>query len=291
MQTAASIESEATPKPTMASSQPFPFLALPKELRLMVYERMAIQVEHHHFFDSAGAPDFTMIDRYPSAAILRTCRQVYDEAAIIIGRTLPKLTPRIIVNVERLHRLTEKWQPIWYILRYIAAVKSAEKSGMRVNLPFDITDFIRSNDKHFRCPARDDMSDREYQEYQHRERLVQNWFRTFEPFVRERHWSAGPESSFALDIGITASTEHNLMHIEAAVLTFWDEVTFHPFGAFSQRLRLVRSEFPGAVIDLAQARLVDLGFRYEEKDVSYMWMGDILEKLEYEEEWAATEQG
>jgi len=117
---------------------------------------------------------------------------------------------------------------------------------------------------------------------------VQNWFRTFE---QGRCGSAGSASSFALDIGIIASTEHNLDQIENAVLRFWHKVTYHPFGAFSQRLRLVRGEFPVAVIDLAQARLVDFfpGLLDEEKDVAHMRMGNILEELEYEEGWTATE--
>jgi hypothetical protein len=77
----------------MSQLQSFPFLALPKELRLMVYERIPVEVKEHRFareweaLDGASEsnqwknPDgtteshqYTIVRKSLDTGIFRTCR-------------------------------------------------------------------------------------------------------------------------------------------------------------------------------------------------------------------------
>lgn len=72
--------------------QPFPFMRLPSEIRLMIYERIPIELKvrefTHHAPDTPNSKPFrfSLIDRTICAAILRTCRQVYKEANPILHK-------------------------------------------------------------------------------------------------------------------------------------------------------------------------------------------------------------
>jgi hypothetical protein len=73
---------------SVACAQPFNFMGLPTELRLMVYERIPCQINHtrvdlppHHADD---APMITLITRTCSTAILRTSRTVHEESKKIV---------------------------------------------------------------------------------------------------------------------------------------------------------------------------------------------------------------
>ncbi|PVI01099.1 hypothetical protein DM02DRAFT_613852 [Periconia macrospinosa] len=83
----------------MAAS--FPFMQLPKAIRLMVYERIPREVKHVRLhvpsFDEA-----ILVHHFTHTAILATCRQVHSEAIIYIRRTLQHFileqTPRLFVS-------------------------------------------------------------------------------------------------------------------------------------------------------------------------------------------------
>ncbi|ORY01123.1 hypothetical protein BCR34DRAFT_592371 [Clohesyomyces aquaticus] len=77
----------------------FRFLDLPKEVRLMVYERLPRGFRHHKLELPLGPADhlmceITLINRRLPVAILATCRAIFDEANAIVQ----KLAKEFILN-------------------------------------------------------------------------------------------------------------------------------------------------------------------------------------------------
>ena len=84
----------------MTTPQPFRFMDLPPELRLMVYERMPIVTRHHVILsEQYSTVDFTIISkRIPGISILGACRKIHWEADILRKKMDRARTFRIIVN-------------------------------------------------------------------------------------------------------------------------------------------------------------------------------------------------
>jgi hypothetical protein len=64
--------------------QTFPLLALSKDIRLMVYERLLRQVQHRHIrvpqLSGGYSEPLTMITRYIPMSILAACHVIHSEA-------------------------------------------------------------------------------------------------------------------------------------------------------------------------------------------------------------------
>ncbi|KAF1974473.1 hypothetical protein BU23DRAFT_94113 [Bimuria novae-zelandiae CBS 107.79] len=84
--------------------EPFRFLDPPKDLRLMVYERLTIQTRHMPALDCFQT-DFTIVYRVvPGIEIFATCRQINDEAGAILYarlRSIIAIPPQIILDYTR----------------------------------------------------------------------------------------------------------------------------------------------------------------------------------------------
>ncbi|CAO2652556.1 Nn.00g008390.m01.CDS01 [Neocucurbitaria sp. VM-36] len=66
--------------------RPFPFLALPKELRLMIYGRLPVITRRHAIQFHQNHEDFALTlvsKRVPGISIFATCRQIYEEATVL----------------------------------------------------------------------------------------------------------------------------------------------------------------------------------------------------------------
>jgi hypothetical protein len=83
------------------SHQPFRFLDLPKELRLLVYERLPPRVVRTEYIrnpaDDTPGTGFTLISTFPSKAILATCKLIKEEAESIL-RSVPERVPHCPVE-------------------------------------------------------------------------------------------------------------------------------------------------------------------------------------------------
>jgi hypothetical protein len=99
----------------MEPCKPFPFLQLPKEVRLMIHEQFSIDIKEHNFIRKPGmiSPQssevrLTLIDQTTPTAILATCRQLHHEARDIISSNLLELLKRplhMILHIEDLLKI------------------------------------------------------------------------------------------------------------------------------------------------------------------------------------------
>ncbi|KAF2870205.1 hypothetical protein BDV95DRAFT_608210 [Massariosphaeria phaeospora] len=93
----------------------FRFQALPKEIRLMVYERIPVRTrtsrvspaDEEYEIDTSG--DYFIVDGFVSRSILATCRQIHDEALVILDKKILEVLEaptKITTSLEELYRLT-----------------------------------------------------------------------------------------------------------------------------------------------------------------------------------------
>jgi hypothetical protein len=103
-------------------AQPFRFLDLPKELRLMVYDLLPNQTERIQFCSKQdtnyGTGSLTLLITCVPTAILRTCRQIKTEAKDIVRKRANQYlqascfgspTPRMETNAVALKNLNFDW--------------------------------------------------------------------------------------------------------------------------------------------------------------------------------------
>jgi hypothetical protein len=91
----------------MSDTQPFRFLDLPKDIRLMVYERLPVKVTHHSLAKGFYVPpNMVLVCKTISGInVLAACRQIHDEAnAILVARLATLEGPvRIVTDAHNLN--------------------------------------------------------------------------------------------------------------------------------------------------------------------------------------------
>lgn len=106
---------------------PFPFLQLPKDIRLMVYECIPIKVKLHELRGYSTSKNYPspcgVIDRTVPVAILATCRQISEEAKSIMRakmRDIIALPPRMIAR---------EWGAIQHMSRFLLAASWLQRNS------------------------------------------------------------------------------------------------------------------------------------------------------------------
>lgn len=99
------------------ATAPFPFLSLPKDIRLMVYEHFTLELTFRRFTLPIGTDDysdrlpsnFALALRRPFNALLATCRTIAEEAAPVFAQLMghqPK-APIALVYLTKDHRRSQ----------------------------------------------------------------------------------------------------------------------------------------------------------------------------------------
>jgi len=123
---------------TQDHSKPFRFMDLPAGLRLMIYKRLPRQIKHTEvryvgiFHDSTVDSTVILVTRHLPVAILRTSRQIHDEAYAIVANLIRTFVtesqPRAISHDMHLHALH-------YLTRCITTERKAYPVSQSSSLP------------------------------------------------------------------------------------------------------------------------------------------------------------
>ncbi|KAF2004524.1 hypothetical protein P154DRAFT_617060 [Amniculicola lignicola CBS 123094] len=127
---------------------PFPFMRLPTEIRLMVYELLPIETKRHHYQydgnhehlshneiqDYMGV-GYTLILRSVPTAILGTCRTIYKEASPIIQKEVAqigkKATKLIVVCATGSTQFREVLPLLVPIINFGARLRNGESAQLQ----------------------------------------------------------------------------------------------------------------------------------------------------------------
>jgi len=114
---------------------PFPFMNLPVELRLMVYERLPRQIKHTEvFLDGERA---FLVTRHLPVAILRTSKQLYVEAHAIVYKLVRHLVEESPTKLIEFGKVGTKMRQR-KILDYLMSQIPRERMAVEDNAKYDI---------------------------------------------------------------------------------------------------------------------------------------------------------
>ncbi|KAF2029826.1 hypothetical protein EK21DRAFT_66820 [Setomelanomma holmii] len=264
---------------------PFPFARLPTEVRLMVYERLPVQITRHDFTRAnstrAGATSsysFAIVSKRIDLSILQTCSWVNDEASAIMRRKtedIMRSPPRVIVDLASASKLHKPGGPLWHISRYFA--RRANKAGKSLgSVPYLGTGMGVTGKRY------DQDSDPDYAKLAH---LVARWFDNFD----RQHIELSIKTNQPLNIEIALVAPENWPHQNVVyALRQLAFVLFAEHGGFHYTLRSVEEYYPAYTDDMFQREgaTLDKVMAGRRGDVVRAVQGSLIEDEEYADEWS-----
>lgn len=265
----------------MDSSQPFPFMKLPMELRLMVYECIPVQIKSHDFDrtrnTSAASHSFAIVSKYIDLSIWATCRKIHSEATVIMQRKLKDVLetpPRLIIDLSHNISIHKCGGPLWHISHYLAtrAVKTSKNLG---SIPYIGTGMGASGARY--RPEGDP-------DYSRLARLIEMWFRNLD---YQRNLLANKKDYPALELALTAS-EHCTQKDALYAVRQLSRVLFAEHGSFRFILRKASHLYPVPTdeVRFQEKWVIDKTFEGRGGDVVRAVHGVDISSGEFDEEWS-----
>ncbi|KAH7074189.1 hypothetical protein FB567DRAFT_597346 [Paraphoma chrysanthemicola] len=256
----------------MSTPQYFPFLDLPKELRLMVYEYLPIQpiASSYPYINGRGAPagHFTMIAQGITTGIIGTSDEIHAEAEAIIAikRSQIRDAPaRMLLNAQHLPRDGSTYDIITGITQYLyviehSCLQPSAESGSK----------IVSELRKYKTPW---------------QALFGRWVQKFEE-QRQRH------SVLNVQIGIEVDTTMGSADAVESVEQYCNNVVreMNKYQPFHFILRLIGdAKSPTRIQDIKTRLEVELqlpGSARSDSSVKFT-VGDMVDEKEFSSEWLA----
>jgi hypothetical protein len=257
----------------------FPFMQLPTEIRLMVYECLPVQIKTHDFSTNGSSctasRSFTVVSRYLDLSILLTCRRIHVEATAIMQRKLNDILqtpPRWIMDLTYNANIHKCGGPLWHMSRFLArrAVKAGKHLG---SVPYLGTGMGASGARY--SPETDPH-------YAKLAQLTQLWFRSLD-YQRNSaaiNINVLPE----IEIAFTASADCS-PNITLRALTQLSRTLFAEHGGFRFTLRKASHLYPACTEDICaqEGKATRIGF--DSEDSVRAVQGSAIEPEEFYQQW------
>lgn len=259
----------------MDPQETFPFMQLPTEIRLMIYECIPTQVKQHDFTTVSGSAtprSFTAISKSIHLSILAVSKKVHSEASAIIQRKLDDILrtpPRWIINLSININIHKCGGPLWHMSRYLAkdAVKAKKSLG---TVPYLGTGMGASGARY--APEEDPQHAKLAQ-------LTEKWFRSLD----HQRWKVDAVPS--IEIGLVAP-EHCPSSVTSRAIGQLARILFAEHGGFRFVLRKVDHAFPERPDDALANETKALVVGHDRGDSVRAVQGVAIEVEEFEQQWS-----
>jgi hypothetical protein len=265
----------------MDPQQTFPFMKLPTEIRLMVYECIPVQIKRDDFATIGGitatSRSFAVVSKYIDLSILLTCRDIYYESNAVMQKKLNDIMatpPRWIIDLSHNNNIHKCGGPLWHMSRYLA--KRAVKSGKSLGLvPYIGTGMGASGARY--NPENDSHHAR-------LTTLTESWFRSLD---HQRLASASSKNDTCPTIEIALTAPENCSHsVALRAICALARVLFAENGGFQFALRKASHLYPLCTEDmLAQEKTVMMTGR-DRAGLVRAVQGPVIEADEYDRQWS-----
>jgi hypothetical protein len=257
----------------------FPFMQLPTEIRLMIYECIPVQIRRHDFntisSGSTTSRSFTVVSKYIDPSILLTCRRVHDEATAIIQKRLHDILqtpPRWIMDLTCNANIHKCGGPLWHMSRYLAqrAVKAGKHLGL---IPYLGTGMGASGARY--SPGNDPQ-------YATLARLTELWFRSLD--YQQSSVTPNMHVRPKIEIALTASGDCS-PNVALRALSQLSRTLFAEHGGFQFTLRKASHLYPVTTEDMRaqEAKAMVIGF--DRRDSVIAVQGPAIEPEEFSRQW------
>jgi hypothetical protein len=264
---------------TMEPQEAFPFMQLPTEIRLMIYECIPVQVKQHDFntvSGSAAPRSFAVISKSIDLSILLVSRKVHAEASNIIQRKLDDILqtpPRWIIDLSININIHKCGGPLWHMSRYLAkeAVKAKKSLG---SVPYLGTGMGVSGARY--NPENDPQHAKLAQ-------LTEKWFQSL---IHQRTMTDGKVIAVpSIEVALVAR-EHCPSSVTSRALGQLARILFAEHGGFQFVLRKASHVFPAYTDDVLVQDTKALMVGYARSDRVRAVQGVTIEAGEFERQWS-----
>lgn len=267
----------------MDSSSSFPFMNLPLEVRLMIYERLPIEIKQYQFTKSnpngSNPYSFTIVSKSLDSAILTTNRQINSEAWPIIDRKLQDILqtpPRLIVDTLSSIKLHKCGGPLWHISRIFA--ERARKANKNLRTVPYLGTGMGAGAKRY-----DPQADPDHARLAH---LISRWIRGLE-YQQMQSSQIHREGELVIEFALTNSDELALELVSYSLRQL-AYILFAEHGGLRFSLRSVR-ETAGALTEemrIYEKGIIDKVLIGRSGNVSRAVQGACISIVEFNNDWS-----
>ncbi|KAF1911962.1 hypothetical protein BDU57DRAFT_523231 [Ampelomyces quisqualis] len=264
----------------MDPREAFPFMQLPTEIRLMIYECIPVQVKQHDFTavggSSANPRSLTVISKSIHLSILRVSTKVYAEASAITQKKLDDILqtpPRWIIDLSINVNIHKCGGPLWHMSRHLAkeAVKAKKSLG---TVPYLGTGMGASGARY--APEKDTQHAKLVQ-------LTDMWFRSLD---HQRSAAEGRLNAVPfIEVALVAS-EHCPPSVTSRALGQLARILFAERGGFQFVLRKASHMFSARTDDVLAHDTKALMMGHDRGDSVRAVQGTAVDAEEFEWQWS-----